>query len=49
MKIGDRVAYAVGTGAYAEERVIAADRLVLIPDTITDEQAGWHDAEGHDG
>jgi NADPH2:quinone reductase len=39
MKIGDRVAYAVGTGAYAEERVIAADRLVLIPDTITDEQA----------
>jgi NADPH2:quinone reductase len=39
VKIGDRVAYAVGLGGYAEERVIAADRLVLIPDTISDEQA----------
>ncbi|MGE0282736.1 MAG: quinone oxidoreductase [Rhizobiaceae bacterium] len=39
VKMGDRVAYAVGTGAYAEERVIAADRLVLIPETISDEQA----------
>ena len=26
-------------GAYAEERVIAADRLVKIPDGISDEQA----------
>lgn len=39
LKIGDRVAYAVGTGSYAEERVIAADRLVEIPDGISDEQA----------
>jgi NADPH2:quinone reductase len=39
VKIGDRVAYAVGLGGYAEERVIAADRLVLTPDTISDEQA----------
>ncbi len=39
VKMGDRVAYAVGTGGYAEERVIAADRLVLIPDTVSDEQA----------
>jgi NADPH:quinone reductase len=36
---GDRVAYAGPLGAYAEERVIAADRLVKIPDGISDEQA----------
>ena len=36
---GDRVAYVVQLGAYAAERVIAADRLVKIPDDITDEQA----------
>jgi NADPH2:quinone reductase len=39
LKAGDRVAYAVGTGAYAERRVIAADRLVKVPDGISDEQA----------
>ncbi|MGD9914605.1 MAG: quinone oxidoreductase [Rhizobiaceae bacterium] len=39
LKVGDRVAYTIGTGAYAEERVIAADRLVKIPDGISDEQA----------
>ena len=33
--VGDRVAYAGGPiGAYATERVIAADRLVKLPDTI---------------
>jgi NADPH2:quinone reductase len=36
---GDRVAYAGPLGAYAEERVIAADRLVKVPDGISDEQA----------
>ncbi len=36
---GDRVAYAVATGAYCEQRVIAADRLVKIPAGISDEQA----------
>ncbi len=36
---GDRVAYAVRTGAYCERRVIDADRLVKIPDGISDEQA----------
>lgn len=36
---GDRVAYCMGSGAYAERRVIAADRLVKVPDTVTDEQA----------
>jgi NADPH2:quinone reductase len=36
---GDRVAYAGPIGAYAEQRVIAADRLVRIPDGVSDEQA----------
>jgi NADPH2:quinone reductase len=39
LKAGDRVAYAFPTGAYAEQRIIAADRLVKIPDGISDEQA----------
>ena len=37
---GDRVAYAgLPPGAYAEERLIPAHRLVLLPDTISDQQA----------
>ena len=36
---GDRVAYAAGLGAYAEKRVIPADRLVKVPDGVSDEQA----------
>lgn len=36
---GDRVAYCVSGGAYAERRVIAADRLVSVPDGVSDEQA----------
>ncbi|MBO0737668.1 MAG: quinone oxidoreductase [Alphaproteobacteria bacterium] len=40
LKAGDRVAYAGGPiGAYAEERVMPADRLVPVPDGITDRQA----------
>lgn len=39
LKQGDRIAYAINTGAYAEQRVIAADRVVKIPDGISDEQA----------
>ncbi|RWM14327.1 MAG: quinone oxidoreductase [Mesorhizobium sp.] len=39
LKPGDRVAYAVNVGAYAEQRVIAADRVVKVPDGIGDEQA----------
>jgi len=35
VKVGDRVAYAGGPiGAYATERAIAADRLVVLPDGI---------------
>jgi NADPH2:quinone reductase len=40
VKVGDRVAYAGGPlGAYAEERVMPADRLVVLPDGVTDVQA----------
>ncbi|MCU0868405.1 MAG: quinone oxidoreductase [Burkholderiales bacterium] len=40
LKPGDRVAYAGGApGSYAQERLIAADRLVVIPDGVTDQQA----------
>jgi NADPH2:quinone reductase len=38
-KPGDRVAYVTALGAYAEERLIAADRLVALPDGVSDEQA----------
>ena len=38
--VGDRVAYATGPlGAYATDRVLAADRLVKLPDAISDETA----------
>jgi NADPH2:quinone reductase len=39
LKTGDRVAYAGPLGAYAEKRLIAADRLVKLPDGISDSQA----------
>jgi NADPH:quinone reductase len=39
IKVGDRVAYAGAIGGYATERVIAADRLVKVPDSIPLEQA----------
>jgi NADPH2:quinone reductase len=39
LRVGDRIAYAGPIGAYAEERVIAADRVVTIPDGVSDEQA----------
>ena len=35
-KVGDRVAYAGVLGAYADERLIPADRLVKLPDSIDD-------------
>jgi len=39
LKVGDRVAYAGGPlGAYSERRVIPADRLVKLPDTLSYEQ-----------
>jgi NADPH2:quinone reductase len=39
LKVGDRVAYVVAMGAYAEERLLNADRAVKIPDNISYEQA----------
>jgi NADPH2:quinone reductase len=39
LKVGDRVAYAGVLGGYAEERLIAADRLVKLPDGISYETA----------
>ena len=39
-KVGDRVAYMnAGLGAYSDYRNVPADRLVSIPDGVTDEQA----------
>ncbi len=37
--VGDRVAYPMTAGAYAGERIMPADRLVGIPDGVSDETA----------
>jgi NADPH:quinone reductase len=39
LKVGDRVAYAGPAGGYSEVRLIAADRLVKLPETISFNQA----------
>jgi len=39
LKVGDRVAYAGPTGGYSEVRLIEADRLVRLPETISFDQA----------
>jgi NADPH:quinone reductase len=39
LKVGRHVAYAGVTGAYTEERLIAADRVVKIPKGVSDETA----------
>ena len=39
LRIGARVAYAGVLGAYAEERLITAERLVELPDSVTDVDA----------
>ena len=39
LKPGDRVAYTMPLGAYSQERLVPADRLVTIPPGVTDEQA----------
>jgi NADPH2:quinone reductase len=39
LKVGDRVAYTGQIGSYCGERLLPADRLVKIPDGISDEQA----------
>jgi NADPH2:quinone reductase len=40
LKVGDRVAYGGPVGGYAEARLVPADRLVKLPETISSEQAG---------
>ena len=40
LKAGDRVAYSGPIGGYAEERLIPADKLIKLPDSISTEQAG---------
>ena len=39
LRMGDRVAYTGGPGSYVEQRVMPADRLVKIPDGVSDEEA----------
>ena len=40
VKVGDRVAYMnAGLGAYADKRIVPAEKLVKIPDSVTDEAA----------
>lgn len=39
VSVGDRVVYCMSLGSYTQRRVVAAKRLVRIPDGITDEQA----------
>lgn len=40
LKVGQRVAYASGPpGAYSEERLMAADRVIALPDSIDDRTA----------
>src|SRR5215831_17076951 len=39
VKVGDRVGYTSALGSYAAERIMPADRLVKLPDTISYEQA----------
>ena len=39
LKAGDRVAYAVGLGSYTQMRIVPADRLVKVPDNVSDRQA----------
>jgi NADPH2:quinone reductase len=39
VRVGDRVAYPGPMGSYAEARVIAANKLVVLPATVNDRQA----------
>ena len=39
LKVGDRVAYAMVLGAYAESRLIDAEKLIKLPDAIDDSTA----------
>ncbi|ESX49445.1 hypothetical protein NLY43_25630 [Mesorhizobium sp. C416B] len=46
-KIGDRVAYmSAGTGAYATFRTVNAEKLVAVPDGLSDEVIAAHFFKG---
>src|SRR5579884_3119215 len=49
LKPGDRVAYTGALGAYAENAAVPADRLVRVPDKITDQQAAAAMLQGMTG
>ena len=49
LKVGDRVAYTLPVGAYRTQRVVAAERLVKLPDAIAFDVAASVDAQGIDG
>jgi NADPH2:quinone reductase len=48
IKLGDRVAFVTGQGAYAEAIILPASAVVRLPDDIEDEQACRDIAESHD-
>ena len=49
-KLGERVGYGSGTiGAYADANNVPADKLVKLPDGISDEVAAADSVERHDG
>ncbi len=48
LKIGRRVAYAGEIGAYAQERLIAADRVVRLPAEVERSDRGLDHAQRHD-
>src|SRR5215470_7239881 len=39
LKVGDRIGYTAALGSYAAERIMPADRVVKLPDSISYEQA----------
>ncbi len=49
-KVGERVGYCSGAiGAYAEANNVPAEKVVKLPDGVSDEIAARRHAQGHDG
>ena len=48
-RVGDTVATARASGAYAEEVIVEAAHCVRIPEDVTQPDCGGRDAPGHDG
>ena len=49
VQVGQRVAYAMHTGTYAEYTIVPAWKLVPVPETISQEMAVWHEFGDHAG